>query len=139
MKSQRTAEKTGRQQAAERANNIFQSSAVPASLGAGEQVGRQSRSPGRRVGNNNQAKPPKQASLCTQTDTPSISECDKTAVPLFHSRQLDDGWCKPVRQSCVTVASGEFPHSKVVCSETLVSRSSVKLFVVRRIDNMWYR
>ena len=46
-------------------------------------------------------------------------ECDETAVPLFHSRQLDDG-----QESCVTLARGQFTHSKVVCSQTLVSRCS---------------
>ena len=47
-------------------------------------------------------------------------------LPLFHSRQLDDGWCKPVRESCLTVAGGQFLRSKAVCSQTLVNRNSSK-------------
>ena len=39
-------------------------------------------------------------------------------VPLFGSRQPDDGQCKPVRESCVTGASGQFHRSKDVCSQT---------------------
>ena len=43
---------------------------------------------------------------------------------MFHSRKLDDGQYKPVRESCVTDASGQFPRSKDVCDQTLVSRNS---------------
>ena len=50
-----------------------------------------------------------------------LSTC---CVPLFHRRQLDEGQCKPVRESCVTVAGGQYPQSKVGCSQTLVSRKT---------------
>ena len=44
-------------------------------------------------------------------------------MTLFHSRQLDDGECKPARESCVTVASGQFLRSKDVCSQICVSHN----------------
>ena len=53
----------------------------------------------------------------------TLSTC---CVPYVHSRQLDEGQCKPVRKSCVTVACSQYPQSKVVCCQTLLSRNSSK-------------
>ena len=60
--------------------------------------------------------------MCTQSSRKvTIFTC---CVSLFRSRQLDDGWCKTVRESCVTFASGQFLRYKGVCAQTLVSRSA---------------